>query len=102
MIASLGLGNVGAIALVANFGVIFSYMLSGIEVAVTRKEGRNAPGSFLSPGYPYTQVFSVVLSAIMLLTLGFQSLIVGTATLIVGLLVHSGHERFAKGGSIKP
>lgn len=94
MIASLSLGNVGSIALVATFGVVFSYMLSGIEVAVIRKKGNR--GEFLSPGYPYTQIFSVVLSAIMLLTLGFQSLAVGTATLIVGLLVHAGHEHFTK------
>lgn len=59
------------------------------EVAVTRKKDYN--GSFLWPSYPYTQAFSVVLSAITLLTLGFQSLSVSTARLIVGLLVHSGH-----------
>ena len=94
MIASLSLGDVKTIALVANFGVIFSYMLSGIEVAVTRK--RRVEGKFLSPGYPFTQAFSVALSAIMLLTLGTQSLAVGTATLIVGLLVHSLHKHFVQ------
>jgi APA family basic amino acid/polyamine antiporter len=94
MISSLGLGDVKSIALVANFGVIFSYMLSGIEVALTRK--RRLEGKFLSPGYPFTQVFSVALSAIMLLTLGSQSLAVGTATLIIGLLIHSSYKHLAQ------
>jgi APA family basic amino acid/polyamine antiporter len=49
MISSLSLRNVGSIALVANFGVIFSYMLSGIEVAVTRRRG--VKGKFVSGGY---------------------------------------------------
>jgi len=87
MISSLFLGNVKSIALVANFGVIFSYMLSGIEVAITRKKGIR--GGFVSPWYPFTQIFSIILSAVMLLTLGFQSLIIGTITLVVGLVVHS-------------
>jgi len=86
MIGSLGLGNVGSIALVANFGVIFSYMLSGLEVIRAR---RTLPkGKFLSPGYPFTQLFSLALSLLMLLSLGFQSLIVGVATLATGLVVH--------------
>jgi APA family basic amino acid/polyamine antiporter len=92
MILSLSLGSVKSIALVASFGVIFSYMLSGIEVAVTRKKGLR--GKFQSPGYPFIQVFSVALSAIMLLTLGAQSLALGTATLVAGLLIHSFHEHF--------
>lgn len=94
MISSLTLGSVRSIALVANFGVIFSYMLSGIEVAVARRRGLQ--GKFLSPGYPFIQVFSVALSAVMLLTLGPQSLAMGAATLIVGLLTHSSQKHFAQ------
>ena len=86
MITSLGLGNVGDIALVANFGVIFSYMLSGLEVIITRR--RSIQSRFLSPGYPLFQVFSLILSMIMLLSLGTQSLMAGIATLIIGLIIH--------------
>jgi APA family basic amino acid/polyamine antiporter len=87
MVASLGLGSVQSIALVANFGIVFSYMLTGVQVAVARRsQGR--PG-FSSPGYPSVQMFSVVLSAAMLLGLGSQSLLVGTLTLVAGLIVHS-------------
>ena len=86
MLASFGLGSVKSIALVANFGVIFSYMLSGFQVIVSRRRGMQ--GEFHSPGYPTVQIFSVILSLALLLTLGLQSLMTGVATLVVGLLVH--------------
>jgi APA family basic amino acid/polyamine antiporter len=87
MVASLGLGNVQSIALVANFGIVFSYMLTGVQVAIARRN-QGAPG-FSSPGYPVVQAFSVVLSAAMLVGLGTQSLLVGTLTLVAGLVAHS-------------
>lgn len=87
MVASLGLGNVESIALVANFGVIISYMLTGVQVAIARRS-RTAP-KFSSPGYPSVQALSVVLSGAMLLGLGTQSLLLGTLTLFAGLVVHA-------------
>ncbi len=90
MVASLGLGNVQAIALVANFGIIFSYMLSGVEVAVARR--RQTDGKFKSPAYPFVQIISVILCIIMLLALGAQSLLLGVATLIAGIMLHSMRE----------
>jgi APA family basic amino acid/polyamine antiporter len=86
MIAALGLGNVGSIALVANFGVIFSYLLSGVEVIVVRR--RLMKRQFVSPGFPYLQVCSLTLSTIMLVSLGEHSLMVGVVTLVVGLILH--------------
>jgi APA family basic amino acid/polyamine antiporter len=86
MVASLGLGNVRSIALIANFGVVFSYLLSGLEVVVTRR--REQAGKFYSPGYPWVQIFSVALSLILLLSLGNLSLIAGVAALVIGLVVH--------------
>jgi APA family basic amino acid/polyamine antiporter len=87
MLSSLALGNVRAIALVANFGVIFSYMLSGVEVMVARRRGLS--GRYLSRGYPYVQLFSVCLSALMILSLGFLSIAIGTLTMVAGIVVHS-------------
>ncbi|MDG6928822.1 MAG: amino acid permease [Nitrososphaerota archaeon] len=92
MVASLGLGNVETIALVANFGVIFSYMLSGVEVAVARK--RKVAGKFSSPGFPYVQAISVGLSVLMLVSLGARSLEFATLTLVLGLLAHLMHREF--------
>lgn len=94
MLASLGLGDVESIALVASFGVIFSYMLSGIEVIVARRN--RLKGKFLSPGYPYLQWMSVALSALLLITLGSKSILLGTATLVVGLIVHAGAQDLRK------
>jgi basic amino acid/polyamine antiporter, APA family len=90
MLGSLALGNVQSIAIVANFGIIFSYMLTGLEVAVARRKGFRP--KFHSPGYPYTQAFATVLSIIMLLTLGLSSLTLGIITLILGMIIHSTYK----------
>lgn len=87
MIASIGLGNVQSIALVANFGIVLSYMLTGLQVALARRT--TGTTGFSSPGYPSVQVFSVILSAAMLLGLGLQSLLIGALTLVAGLVVHT-------------
>jgi APA family basic amino acid/polyamine antiporter len=86
MIASLGLGTVGSITLVANFGVIFSYMLSEVEAIIVRR--RLMKSQFVSLGFQYLQIFSLMLSTIMVVSLGEKSLIVGIATLLIGLIIH--------------
>ncbi|AWR93627.1 APC family permease [Acidianus brierleyi] len=94
MIASLSLGNVESIALASNFGIVFSYMLSGIQVAIARK--RKIKGKFRSPLYPFLQIFSVILSALFMASLGENALVIGVVTLIVGLVVFSLHKEFIK------
>ena len=93
MIASLSLGNVQSIALVANFGIVFSYMLTGLEVVITRKKGMEA--KFQSPWYPSVQIAAVALSALLLLSLGLQSLLLGVATLVAGLILHLGRRQMS-------
>jgi len=88
MLASLLLGNVEAIALASNFGIIFSYMLTGLEVVIVRRRGLR--GSFRSPAFPIIQILASVLSAIFLVSLGLQSLEIGIVTLFVGILVYEG------------
>ena len=90
MLASLSLGNVEAIALASNFGTVFSYMLSGIEVGVVRR--RKLSGKFRSPGFPIIHAISIGLSGLFLISLGFQSLAIGMVTLLVGLVLHSIHK----------
>ena len=53
-------------------------------------------GSYLSLGYPYVQIFSVVLSGALMLGLGEQSLVIGSLTLLVGLVFHSVYEHIVK------
>lgn len=91
MLASLSLGNVEAIALVANFGIILSYMLSGAEVMVARRRG--IKGAYLSRGYPYIQIISIALSGLMVASLGEESLAIGGATVLAGLLVYVLYRR---------
>ncbi|AWR99013.1 APC family permease [Metallosphaera hakonensis] len=86
MILSLFLGNVESIALASNFGIVFSYMLTGLEVIITRYRGLR--GTFKSPGYPVLQLISTVLSAIFLVSLGLQSLEIGIITLFIGILIY--------------
>jgi len=88
MLASLLFGNVEAIALASNFGIVFSYMLTGLEVIIARRRGLR--GSFRSPAFPVIQVLSTVLSAIFLVSLGLQSLEIGVVTLLVGILIYEG------------
>jgi APA family basic amino acid/polyamine antiporter len=86
MLLSLFLGNVEAIALASNFGIVFSYMLTGVEVMRVRRRGLR--GKFRSPAYPWLQVASTVLSVIFLISLGGTSLAIGAVTLLVGLVIY--------------
>ncbi|MCG3109681.1 hypothetical protein L3N51_01976 [Metallosphaera sp. J1] len=86
MMLSLFLGNVESIALASNFGIVFSYMLTGLEVMIARHRGLR--GVFRSPGYPVLQILSTGLSAVFLVSLGIQSLEIGVITLFVGMLVY--------------
>ena len=90
MIVFLAIGDVKTIALIANFGVIFSYMLSGLEVIILRRKG--VIGQFSSPGYPYIQIVSMLLSILLITNLGFLSIKIGIFTLIIGLIIHFIHK----------
>ncbi|MGC8725376.1 MAG: APC family permease [Thermoplasmata archaeon] len=84
---SVFLGNLNYIVLASNFGVIFSYALTGIAVGILRK--RKILKGFNSPWYPYIQISSVVLSMIVMLSLGIQSLYLGTMLIIVGIILYA-------------
>ncbi|MEJ2774774.1 amino acid permease [Sulfolobaceae archaeon RB850M] len=94
MASSLGLGNVEIISLVSNFGIVFSYMLSGVEVMIARHRGIR--GKFRAPLFPYLQVLSFVLSGVFILSLGFVSLEIGFITLLIGLIIHGLHKEIVK------
>lgn len=91
---SLFLGNLQYVALASNFGVIFSYSLTGVAVIILRK--RKVPGLFSVPLYPYFPVVSVVLSLVIMLTLGSQALYLGTVMIISGIIVYSFHRSEVK------
>ncbi len=93
MISSLALGNVESIALASNFGIVFSYALSGIQVAITRK--REVKGKFRSPMFPFIQIASVILSLVFMVSLGYSALVIGAITLIIGLVVFTVQKEFS-------
>ena len=93
-VVSLFLGNLQYVALASNFGVIFSYSLTGIAVIIIRK--RKFPGLFNVPLYPYLPIVSVLLSIVIMLTLGSQALYLGTVMIVTGIIIYS-LQRIEKG-----
>jgi APA family basic amino acid/polyamine antiporter len=89
MVSSLGLGNVEVIGLVSNFGTIFSYLTTALAVVISRRRG--IIGSFKAPLYPFLQILSILLSLLVIGTLGEESLVLGVVSLLVGLIIHVIH-----------
>lgn len=86
-ILSLFLGNLAYIALASNFGVIFSYALTGLAVVILRK--RRVHGEFASPLYPWVQVASILLSVVVMAALGNQALYFGSLFLLTGIVAYA-------------
>ncbi len=85
-ILSVFLGNIQYIALASNFGVIFSYAITGLAVYVVRK--RKIEGPFNSPFFPCVQIISILLSILVMLALGVQALYIGSVTIIAGIFIY--------------
>ena len=76
----------GFFALASNFGVIFSYALTGLFVVILRH--RKVKGEFSSPLYPYVQIASVLLSLLIMYALGVRAIYLGFITIIVGMMIY--------------
>jgi APA family basic amino acid/polyamine antiporter len=96
-IASLSLGNLKFIALASNFGVIFSYALTGAAVIILRQ--RAVPGKFRSPLYPWVQIASLVLSIVVMVSLGVQALSLGAIFILTGVIFYGVIEERKKRGN---
>jgi APA family basic amino acid/polyamine antiporter len=86
-VVSLFLGNLQYVALASNFGVIFSYSLTGIAIVLIRR--KKVSGDFNTPFFPYLPVVSVVLSALIMFALGSQALYLGSLMILSGIIVYS-------------
>lgn len=86
-VGSLFLGNLAYIALASNFGVIFSYALTGLAVVILRR--RRVAGVFASPWYPWVQVLSILLSIVVMAALGDQALYFGALFLLTGIVAYA-------------
>lgn len=103
MIASLFLGNVEAIGLASIFGTVFSYITTPVASIISERRG--IKGKFKIPLSPITQIFSVILSLIIIASLGDKALVIDTLTLLVGLLLHEIHIQVnivEKGKTLNP
>jgi APA family basic amino acid/polyamine antiporter len=85
-IASLFLGDLKFIALASNFGVIFSYAMTGAAVVILRRRG--IPGTFRAPFYPWIQFFSILLSVVVMISLGGEALYLGSIFLLLGFVLY--------------
>ncbi|MEM4778493.1 MAG: amino acid permease [Thermoplasmatales archaeon] len=89
-ILSLFLGNLKYVALASNFGVIFSYALSGVAVILIRK--RVTDSGFNAPLFPYLPIVSVLLSMVIMVSLGSQALYLGSLMILSGIIIYSFHR----------
>ncbi len=86
-IGSLFLGNLAYIALASNFGVIFSYALTGLAVIILRR--RRVQGLFSSPLYPWVHAASLVLSGVVVAALGNNALYFGSLFILTGVVAYA-------------
>jgi len=92
-VASLFLGSVKFIALASNFGVIFSYAMTGVAVVLLRHH--NVPGMFQAPLYPWIQILSFILSIVVMISLGPEALFLGVLFILTGLVFY-GYTKTAR------
>jgi APA family basic amino acid/polyamine antiporter len=85
-VLSLFLGNLKFIALASNFGVIFSYAMTGGAVVILRR--RAMPGKFQAPLYPWVPILSLVLSIMVMISLGLEALYLGTIFILTGFVLY--------------
>jgi APA family basic amino acid/polyamine antiporter len=83
-IAMLFSGNIYVIASIANFGLMFDYLIIGFDVIHFRRRGVKSP--FSTPLYPYLTIVGIVLLLAFFTGLNRDVLIAGV-TLAISLLV---------------
>ena len=85
-IAMLFSGNIYFIASVANFGLMFNYLIISFDVMHFRRLGVKAP--FMMPGYPYLPAIGVVLLLAFFAGLSQEVLAIGVIFIILLLVVY--------------
>jgi APA family basic amino acid/polyamine antiporter len=80
-IGMLFVGNIYIIAAIANFGLLFDYMIIGFDVIHFRRAGIKAP--FRMPLYPYLTIVGIALLLIFFTGMPKEALVVGVVLLIL-------------------
>lgn len=79
-------GNIYVIASIANFGIMFNYLLIGFDVIHFRR--RNVKSPFRIPLYPYLPLLGIFLLLVFFTGLPKEALVVGTLAIILLLIVY--------------
>ncbi len=77
-------GNVFVIAAIANFGLIFSYMMTSLALVHFRRAKKEA--SFRSPLYPWLPAITILGLLLMFIGMPSESLVIGVV-MVIGLIV---------------
>lgn len=77
-------GNIYVIAVISNFGLLFSYIMAGFALIHFRRHGRG--GSFRVPLYPYLPILAIFVLLSFILGLPNEALVLGTI-MTIGLLM---------------
>ncbi len=85
-IAMLFSGNIYVIASIANFGMMFNYLIIGLDVMHFRRLGVKAP--FMMPLYPYLPIVGVGLLLAFFTGLSHEVLTAGVILVLLMLIVY--------------
>ncbi len=79
-------GNIYVIASIANFGLMFNYMIVGFDVIHFRRLGKRSP--FLMPLYPYLPILSISMLLVFFAGMPKEALVFGIAMILLLIVAY--------------
>ncbi|MEM3460249.1 MAG: APC family permease [Candidatus Micrarchaeaceae archaeon] len=79
-------GNIYIIASIANFGLLFSYLMISLAVLHFRKQKSNPP--FKTPGYPYLPIVGIAALIIFFAGMPKEALMIGTMLILALIIIY--------------
>ena len=79
-------GNVFVIAAIANFGLIFSYLMTSFAMVHFRRAKKE--GSFKAPFYPYLPIVTIFALLLMMIGMPQASLVIGVVMVIALIMIY--------------
>ena len=79
-------GNIYIIAAISNFGLLFNYLIVGLDVMHFRRNKFNSP--FKMPLYPYLPVIGMIFIFIMLAGMPNEALVIGSVMIMLLIAVY--------------